>query len=406
MFNILIYILTTLSMDYAIFRLNDTLSLVELYIAIPYTSLAYTDYNGEKRADFQIGIQIEEEEGAIIAEYKFERVSFIPSLEEARERTLTMIDLFSLSLPQGRYSVYLSVNHEGNEHRINTGLRVSLYKGFSISDIMLGSKIEDAFGVDKFRKGEYQIIPNPERRYGGDRNIVYIYTELYGLSVGEEYSLIYRLKDVMGNLITEYPEKTRVTKQSSINEIGGINTVGLSSGSYLIEIELSQDRDTVHTSKVFYIVSIEREPSILDGIEREYYSFIEYIATPEDLARYEASDDKDDFFEEFWARKGRETLSSHVERVKKADDLYGKESDRGRIFLIYGEPDEVRSYAADLGYPDCEVWWYYGAGGRTFVFSDKWGIGRYELIYSSDVKEYTDPRYYRYIPPSLLQSLH
>lgn len=286
MFNILIYILTTLSMDYAIFRLNDTLSLVELYIAIPYTSLAYTDYNGEKRADFQIGIQIEEEEGAIIAEYKFERVSFIPSLEETREKTLTMIDLFSLSLPQGRYSVYLSVNHEGNEHRINTGLRVSLYKGFSISDIMLGSKIEDAFGVDKFRKGEYQIIPNPERRYGGDRNIVYIYTELYGLSVGEEYSLIYRLKDVMGNLITEYPEKTRVTKQSSINEIGGINTVGLSSGSYLIEIELSQDRDTVHTSKVFYIVSIEREPSILDGIEREYYvllSILQHLKILQDM---------------------------------------------------------------------------------------------------------------------------
>jgi GWxTD domain-containing protein len=408
MYNIITYILISLSLDYATFRQNDTLSLGELYIAIPYTSLSYTDYKGGKKADFKIDIIIKNRDGDTIARDEFNRVSFLTSFEEAEERALTIIDVFSIPLPKGKYEVALSIEQEDNIERAATQIEVQPYihGGLSISDIELAYEISKTDTESQFTKGNYNIIPNPERIYGVNRNIVYLYSELYGLHPSKKYSLIYRLTDTMGSVITKYPEKRALATYPYLREIGGINTTGLATGSYVASIQLSQGDDTVYASKPFYVIAREKIPSILDGKEAEYYSFIDYIATTDELARYKKTDDKKSFLQVFWTRRGEEALSSHIKKVKEAERIYGKESDRGRIFIIYGNPDEIKRYIAEAGYPDCEVWWYYGGGGKVFIFSDVSRIGSYRLIYSSYEQEYTDPNYYRYVPPDVLQLLH
>ena len=91
---LLTYILISLSLDYASFKQNDTLSLVELYVAIPYTSLSYADYEEIKRADFKIDVTIKNQKGDIVAQDEFDRLSFLTSLEDAEKRALTIIDVF------------------------------------------------------------------------------------------------------------------------------------------------------------------------------------------------------------------------------------------------------------------------------------------------------------------------
>ena len=406
MFNIIIIcILASLSLDYASFRINDSLSLVELYIAIPYTSISYTDSGEGKRTSFIIDIRVEDEKGDTLAEDAFERLSFIPSLEDARQRHLTMVDLFSFPLPYGKYTIYVSLNQKESKHTVKTPVKVSPYKGFSISDIMLASEIEESGQENQFTKSDYNIIPNPERAYGGNRKVVYVYTELYGLLPEEEYSIIYKITDTIGNTIKEYPAKTKISENRNIMEIWGINTEVLLEGSYLVNVHLSQKSDTVYTSKPFYLVH-HKKISILDNKDREYYSFIDYIATPDELAIYRSSDDKDAFLEIFWAKRGENELLTYIENLKEADLLYGKKSDRARILITHGESDEVTRYLSQRGHPDSEVWWYYGEGGKVFIFCDLRGGGDYELIYSNYEREYTDPRYLEYIPPDLIDLLH
>jgi len=405
---LLTYILISLSLDYATFRQNDTLSLVELYIAIPYTSLSYADYEGIKRANFKIDVTIKNQEEDIVAQDKFDRVSFLTSLENAEERALTIIDVFAIPLSEDKYEVSITTKQKDNEERVTTQIEVRpyLYGSLSISDIEFASEILKADTESQFTKGTYNIIPNPERLYGLKRNIIYVYIELYGLSPSKEYSLIYRLMDTMGNVLTEYPEKKALADYSSIREIGGINTIGLVSGSYIINIQLSQGDDTVYTSKPFYLIAREKKLSILYGKEAEYYSFIDYIATPDELVRYKKTDDKQGFLQVFWTKRGEDALLSHINTVKEAERLYGKKSDRGRISIIYGSPDEIKRYTAEPGYPDCEVWWYYGEGGKVFIFSDVNRVGNYELIYSSYEREYTYPNFYKYVPPDIPELLH
>lgn len=404
----LTYILISLSLDYATFRQDDTLSLVELYIAIPYTSLSYTDYGERKRADFKIDIIIKNQEKNTVAWDEFDRVSFLTSLENAKERALTVIDAFSIPLSEGRYEITIRTRQKDKEERVTTHIEVQpyLHEKLSISDIELASEISKTEIESQFIKGNYNIIPNPERVYGLNRSIVYIYTELYGLSPSKEYSLIYTLIDTMGNMITKYPEKKALADYSSVREVGGINIIGLTSGCYVVSVQLSQGDDTVYASKSLYVIAREKTPSILDGKEIEYYGFIDYIATTNELVRYEKTDDKNSFLQLFWAKRGEDALFSHIEKVKEAERLYGKKTDRGKIFIVYGKPDEIKRYTADPVYPDCEIWWYYGGGGKIFIFSDVNRIGRYELIYSSYEREYTYPNFYKYVPPDILELLH
>ncbi len=57
----------------------------------------------------------------------------------------------------------------------------------------------------------------------------------------------------------------------------------------------------------------------------------------------------------------------------------GWRTDRGKIYIIYGEPDEIDRHPFDLGYRAYEVWYYFNPR-RTFYFEDRIGDGTYELI--------------------------
>jgi len=71
-------------------------------------------------------------------------------------------------------------------------------------------------------------------------------------------------------------------------------------------------------------------------------------------------------------------------RVSVANQRYGVhmpgwQTDRGRIYILYGEPDDIERHPFDLEYNAYEVWYYYQLG-RTYYFEDRIGDGTYELI--------------------------
>src|SRR5258705_11012339 len=57
----------------------------------------------------------------------------------------------------------------------------------------------------------------------------------------------------------------------------------------------------------------------------------------------------------------------------------GWKSDMGRIYIVFGRPDEVVRNPFNFDRPPEEIWYYY-RDRRTFVFVDRDGFGRYELV--------------------------
>jgi GWxTD domain-containing protein len=113
----------------------------------------------------------------------------------------------------------------------------------------------------------------------------------------------------------------------------------------------------------------------------DFLAKVGYIITKEERKIFlELPDDsRDDFIAEFWKRRDpdpdterNEYRVEYEERVKRAGELFhgegrpGWQTDRGRIYILFGPPSERMTYPMDSsGY--CREVWYYGAFPVIFV---------------------------------------
>ena len=63
----------------------------------------------------------------------------------------------------------------------------------------------------------------------------------------------------------------------------------------------------------------------------------------------------------------------------------GWRSDRGRIYIQYGEPDQIDDYPVAAGGRPYQLWHYYSHGAyRKFTFVDEYEDGDYRLQFPYD----------------------
>jgi len=118
-----------------------------------------------------------------------------------------------------------------------------------------------------------------------------------------------------------------------------------------------------------------------------------YILPPDSLEKYlEASlPEKQAFFKRFWAARDpdpstavNELKNEYFKRVNFANrnfTAFGTEgwlTDRGRILIKFGYPDDIERHPFDMDSKPYEVWRYYNLR-KIFVFVDRTGFGDYRL---------------------------
>ena len=87
-----------------------------------------------------------------------------------------------------------------------------------------------------------------------------------------------------------------------------------------------------------------------------------------------------------------------VENRFKTFNKTGSKTDRGRVYLQYGEPDEMELHPNDYDKKPYEIWYYNSIeGGVIFVFGDITGYSDYELLHSTKRGELRDDNWVRRI---------
>jgi GWxTD domain-containing protein len=109
--------------------------------------------------------------------------------------------------------------------------------------------------------------------------------------------------------------------------------------------------------------------------------------------------ERDLFMEAFWKHRDptpaspeNEFKTEHLRRVAYANQQLGREgpvpgwrTDRGRMYILLGEPREIQKYAGKLGVYDCESWFYQGKTdlglppGFNLLFFKEHGQGMMKL---------------------------
>ena len=93
----------------------------------------------------------------------------------------------------------------------------------------------------------------------------------------------------------------------------------------------------------------------------------------------------------FWAARDpdpstdvNEALAEYLLRLQYVTENFSKfgpgwRSDRGRVYIRYGPPEQIDTAMDQRASGEYEIWRYYTIG-RSFVFYDMFGVGDFKLV--------------------------
>lgn len=197
---------------------------------------------------------------------------------------------------------------------------------------------------------------------------------------------------------------SKVLNKGVIRDTVYFDVHGLPNGSYDIDLKLY--RATQRIEALSIPVKIAR-PFYLDDISwQEHISMLEYIATPSELnvLKDAVVSERDSLWYIFWKQYDptpntvyNEKEVEYFQRIEHCEENFshgdrGWRSDRGRIYVQHGPPDEIQRrpyelYAPPVDpmesivvfYDSYEIWMYYKMN-RQYIFGDRTGLGEYVLL--------------------------
>ena len=143
---------------------------------------------------------------------------------------------------------------------------------------------------------------------------------------------------------------------------------------------------------------------------------VAYIITKDErdaFLRLTNEADREKFIERFWQIRNplpgatsNSYREEHYQRIAFANQRFGNEAglegwrtDRGRIFIKYGPPDEVLQRPQAGNTLPYEVWKYTRSRALKYVFLDQTQFGNYALIWTDDRREPSRPNWQSLLGP-------
>ena len=306
----------------------------------------------------------------------------------------------------------------------------------AVSDILLFDSYAKAETPSECTKSGFDFLPRVYPFYGVNDNKLNFYVELYNSDK------LYDEGKFLVNYYIETVESSTQLRDFSFNKRfdvakGNIllNTIDISelpSGNYYLVVEM-RDRSNalICSNSCFFQRSNPGKNYDMDDLSgvniantfvstitdvdtlRMYISYLDPICSDIERSYSKGLVKTDDvktmqqFLFNFWSarspmnpRQGFEEYLTAVKRVNmsfKTSSYPGYRTDRGYVFLKYGQPDKIMQEPNEPGAYPYEIWHYYEVANqhnKRFVFMAKDSAANdYHLIHSNMVGEIQNPRW-------------
>jgi GWxTD domain-containing protein len=422
-------------MDFASFRYDESTVYLELYYAFPRSALRYLRDADGYGANVLMHSIVGLADGTGDPASKLWRVP-VRVADTAGLDTRLLIGKVAFLLPPGKYLVSLFARDEGPDGgrdsvAVPFEVRPIPQRGPAFSDIELCTSIgriaPDSSNI--FYKNTLEVIPNPTLQYGIGLPELPYYAELYN-SDRDPYLLRADVVSSYGKTVTGRTMRKSGSASSRV-EFGSIPVGAIPSGTYTLVLNYCDSTGAVVTSmsKNFFLynpdvpfdtaaaratassIALEFAAMGEEGLD-EHFEVARYIAAREERSLWSSlggAEAKKKFLTSFWANRDtdpstprNEFFEAFQQRTTIANEQFrtpsrpGWKSDRGRVYIIYGKPDEVRRNVNTSDTKPTEVWIYDnlpGQGTAEFVFIDQGGFNDYVLVHSTHRNELSNPRW-------------
>lgn len=327
----------------------------------------------------------------------------------------------------------------GNMKKISEYIRVKpfLSHSTSLSDIQFASNIvpssENKSSI--FYKNTYEVTPVPTAIFGEGQPVLFYYLELYNLkgkTKEGDLTLDQVVVNSRGQIVHKESKSINKSADSRV-EVGKVMVYKYPTDTYTLMLYLidSVANYGVSSTKRFFVYNPSIVPvdtfqqstspvistmfgAMSDEELDDLYAKSKYLASEYEKDQYEAltnTDGKREFLFKFWnARDDNPSdevnnfFTSYMKRIEEANVQFssrnkdGWKTDRGRVYLLYGEPSERERHPSEIETKPYEVWYYNDLeGGVQFVFADMTGFSDYQLVHSTKRGELRDDNWARRI---------
>lgn len=423
-------------LDHAVFAGESGLSRLEIYLAFDASSLTFTEEATGFVAELPLYLNLHEKSAPADTASVWQQglqlrfpVSDPSKLSEGQQ----LIHQLAVAVPPGDYRLVLRIPETPDAGYAPTTMERDVLVhdfegGARLSDLLLASLVApDSSGAGTFHRHGLLVYPNASLLFGQGLPELYYYAEAAGGGAGTGVRVY--VAETAGRQPLYGLERTEPWSAAEGRPISGsFDLRALPSGSYRLRMELLglADSTLAERERKFFVYNptVERkaDPDAIRASDAGRYAEMDdaalaaefemasLVATETERRRFKQIEDADErrrFLVEFWRNRDPEPATvvnefrdSFFQRVRTANERYaagktqGALTDRGRVMIKYGPPSSVESRHFDRDVHPHEIWHYHsipGEGQAVFVFADRHGFGRFDLLHASVAGERNSP---------------
>lgn len=407
---------------------------IEVYVLVPGIEPRYqpTDQGGYQ-ASLEMHLVLRQGDSIVSRQDYLLNSKVVPDSNSTPE---DIIDLSRFEVSSGKYKLdVLIVDHHDsiNYYESTSTIEVSPFSKdkLSLSDPTFMLSVVPSEVPNVFQRHGMEMIPYVLDFFPTSKNDLRFYAELYysDKAVAEDFLIQYSIEQKSGGRVLVSGFKK--AKPGAVIPITGVlDLSNVPSGNYFLAVRIKdRQNELLLEKKRFFFRSNENmveevkvdstliASSFAANIPfdslKDYAMALYPLATQTEestiigLVKEEDSTALKKYFYLFWERRDPLSPASlwftyrrEVKRVMhnfSTPVLKGYDTDRGRIWLQYGQPNDIR-YGREPNAKDYEVWQYYSTEDKQnnvlFVFVNPFNVvNDYQLIHSTAQGEVFNERW-------------
>lgn len=398
--------------DHSVFRSgNDDIYKCEFYFMLYAGQIKGIYLAGESIGTIDIDMTIKNLDSGDTKQHQWQ-TEIKMDQDSLRNRTLAVYDQHIEYLKSGTHELSVSITDVNSQSKGRVVLNFRLTDtnhDRQISQLQFVSHVDQSIKNDPFYKNGKNIYPNPSRRYGILSPNLYFYYEIYDLEkyIGDEIILIYSIISQSDSLIKSFHPKKINVPGVSISIVHGLDISHYPSGIYSLNITANDatNNHIVQTERRFEIIQKDHlitSATLSEEQLRTASNILTYFLSSRQLSFYNSLDisAKAQFLIKFWSERDPTPNSKRNEYLEEIQNRYhyankhfywgkkeGWSSDRGRVLIVYGFPEETIQKHSDPETAPYEIWIYQEDRSYQFVFADINSTGNFILVHSTRENE-------------------
>lgn len=429
-------------LSYSIFNTPDNEPYIETYLVVNGKTLKHVELeDGTYQSVIDIQI-IFRKNDSIINFGKYELLG--PNVADTTKTSSNLLDVQRYALPQGEYQLEFSLNDRYGVQ--DTVVSFDSFKVDFSSSGMVFSDIEFLHSYSKsdndgvLTKSGFELVPYVFNYFPEAVNNLSFYSELYNSESvlnNDQFLLYYYIRPYeVDKKLDQFFYMKKLTGANINILLNSIDISQLPSGNYYMVLETrDRNNEILSTKKKYFqrynpntqfnltnLLVLDPRNTFAGKITSRdslvlYIDYLYPISTSAEkdfaksMVKESGVEDLQKYFLNFWTERDRSNpeaaWNEYKYRVAQANAdfksirIMGYRTDRGRVYLEYGDPNVMTpSHNEPAAYP-YEIWHYYvlkGQQNKKFVFYTKDIVTNdFQLIHSNAVGELANYKWQNFI---------